>query len=73
MFDKNKCKKCVYMTYFNSQIGCGYFIHGPGGTCLKPKGDEIVDIRGNDPKKCKLYKAKGRNYKIEKVNITLKK
>ena len=72
MFNKKKCKNCIYSTYFNSRLGCGYFIHGPEKrTCLHFEGDKLVDRRGDDPKNCKLYVARSKRYKKDKVNISL--
>lgn len=70
MYNKKKCKNCVYMTYFNSMIACGYNIHSPEHKpCLRLKKGKVVDMRGSKGDDCKLYVAKTR--KRDKVNITL--
>ena len=51
MFDKNQCKKCMYHSTMGTETHCGYSLKTKK-TCLKHNGK---DIRGDNPKKCKLF------------------
>lgn len=57
MFNKRKCRQCAYsMSLTENTKICGYclIMHT---TCLQLTDNfEIVDIRGSDPNKCRLYK-----------------
>lgn len=69
--DPNMCFKCKYHGYLTGvdipkegepidarikrNIFCNYAHVSGKGSALKRKGSDIVDTRGKNPKKCKLY------------------
>lgn len=69
MFDKSKCKQCKFHGYFGSKSGASYnseynhimcdYAKYNKRTCLRKQGTSVIDIRGDDPKNCKLF-IKGR-------------
>lgn len=55
MFDKSKCKKCKYHGKVAGFITCEYSIRSASGACVKRKGRDLTDERGDDGENCKLY------------------
>lgn len=47
MFDKKKCKMCIYHAKLGNNITCDYAIKSKNGSCIKRKGKYNVDIRGD--------------------------
>ena len=63
--DKNLCLKCQYHGYLgsksdsygsnrNSNVMCDYAKYVKR-TCLRKVGVDVIDMRGTDPKHCKLF------------------
>ncbi len=59
MFDKKKCKMCIYHAKLGNNITCDYAIKSNNGSCIKRKGKYNVDIRGDDPNNCLLFERGG--------------
>ena len=63
MFNKEKCKQCIYKggaVDHPTDIFCNYaFIADQ--TCLHRVGKSIIDRRGENPDNCLLFKRRGGN------------
>lgn len=56
MFDKKKCRQCKYHAVREVGVHCNYS-GVTGVTCLRRTASGgVIDTRGNNPKKCALYK-----------------
>ena len=52
-YNKEKCRKCKYYIEISGIEICDY--SKTGNTCLQVIGDNIVDIRGKNSNRCKLF------------------
>lgn len=53
-FNKRKCRTCKYHGMESNKVIC-YYAGLKGRACLRRVGKEVVDTRGEDFNKCKLY------------------
>lgn len=86
IWDKKRCMKCKFRGYLygptptsmeqienssSDRIFCNYAQYSGKGTALKRQGADIVDTRGDNPKKCKLFEP-GSKHRKSMINGVIK-